>query len=321
MRASIVIPTLNGGPIYREVLERIAGQDYRPKPELVVIDSGSTDGTLEASKKAASRVIEIDKRTFNHGRTRNQAIAATSGDVVALLTQDALPADRRWLSSLVRNYAEPRVGGVYSRQLPRPDCDPVMKHQLSSWAACRSERVVQRPFAPGEWETTPPLQRLQRCVFDNVCSSVRKRTWEEIPFPERRFGEDVAWGREALRRGWAIVYEPDAAVVHSHDFRLWYQVKRTYLDHCNLNELFEVQTIPTKKFLWECFRGRFSEYRKMLREIPGLGARDRLRWTLVSLPYSFLENAAQYLGAKANRKLAEGSGLYRFLDAKLRRGV
>lgn len=321
MRASIIIPTLNGGPIYLDVLERIAEQDYRPKPELVIVDSGSTDGTLEASKKYATKVVEIDKRTFNHGRTRNLAISYTTGDVVALLTQDALPSDKNWLEKLVRNYSDPRVGGVYTRQFPRPECDPVMKHQLLSWAACRPARVLQEPFKPGEWEQTQPIERLQRCAFDNVASSVRKKTWEQIPFPEARFGEDVAWGRMALLSGWAIVYEPEAPVIHSHEFRMWYQTKRTYLDHCNLNELFGIQTIPTKQFLFQCFRNRFREYRKMLREIPGMTARDRLRWTFVSLPYAFLENAAQYLGAKANWKLKNHDRFYTFLDRKLRRGV
>jgi len=321
MRASIIIPTLNGGPIYHDVLQRIAEQDYRPKPELVIVDSGSTDGTLEVSKKFANKVIEIDKRTFNHGRTRNLAIANTGGDVVALLTQDALPADKTWLEKLVRNYSEPRVGGVYTRQFPRPECDPVMKHQLLSWAACRATKVIQEPFAPGEWEKIQPIERLQRCVFDNVASSIRKKTWEQVPFPEARFGEDVAWGRTALLNGWAIVYEPEAPVIHSHEFRMWYQTKRTYLDHCNLNALFGLQTIPSKKFMMQCFRNRFKEYRKMLKEIPGMTVRDRMRWTFVSLPYAFLENAAQYFGAKANVKLANNDRFYKFLDKKLRRGV
>lgn len=321
MRVSVVIPTLNGGPIYREVLARLAEQDYRPKPEIVIVDSGSTDGTLEDSKRIAKKVIEIDKRTFNHGRTRNQGIAASSGDAIALLTQDALPNGKDWLEKLVRNYADPRVGGVYTRQYPRPECDPVMKHQLNSWAACRPTRVVQEPFKPGEWERAHPMERLRRCTFDNVASSVRRLAWEQVPFPERRFGEDVAWGRAALLAGWAIVYEPDAPVVHSHEFRMWYQTKRTYLDHCNLNELFGVQTIPTKSLLFRCFWHRYREYRTMLRDLPGLTTRDRLRWSVVSLPYAFLENACQYFGAKANRKISEGSSLYRWMDAKLRRGV
>ena len=113
-----------------------------------------------------------------------------------LLTQDAVPADERWLPTLVEAYQNPRVGAAYCRQIPRDDCNPLIKKRILEWTAGRAEPVEQRldgdPAAA--FEALEPMQRLQACAYDNVAGSVRRATWEEIPFGYRRFGEDVAFG-------------------------------------------------------------------------------------------------------------------------------
>ena len=142
-RVSICIPTLNGGTEFLGVLAKIARQDYTPRAELVVIDSGSTDGTAEAAERAGAKMLRIDKRQFNHGKARNLAIAASSGEILALLTQDAEPQDEHWLAALVSAFQDPRVAGAYARQVPRPDCSPLIKWRLEQWNAGRTQRAVQ----------------------------------------------------------------------------------------------------------------------------------------------------------------------------------
>jgi rhamnosyltransferase len=89
------------------------------------------------------------------------------------------------------------------------------------------------------------MARYQICVFDDVCSAIRRSVWERIPYDWAYFGEDLDWGKKVLEAGHSIVYTPAAAVVHSHDRSVWYEYKRTYVCHRRLYELFGLRTVPT----------------------------------------------------------------------------
>src|SRR5262245_16230461 len=108
MRVSVVVPTLNGGPVFRDVIQRVRDQKLDAELEIVVVDSGSTDGTIEAAVAAGAKVFHIHKSEFNHGLTRNRGIAESTGEIVSLLVQDALPVDDRWLATLLSAFDDPR---------------------------------------------------------------------------------------------------------------------------------------------------------------------------------------------------------------------
>ena len=121
MKSSLVIPTLNAGPLLEEVLDAVDRQPGAAELERVAIDSGSTDGTVGCLERHGFRVAVIDKREFNHGATRDVAIERATGEVIVLLTQDATPADAQWLPRLLACYDDSQVGAAYCRQIPRPD--------------------------------------------------------------------------------------------------------------------------------------------------------------------------------------------------------
>jgi glycosyltransferase involved in cell wall biosynthesis len=111
---SVIIPTFNGGERLLEALNAVADQETDFEYEIVAIDSGSTDGTLPALRSRTNLVVEVDPESFNHGLTRNAAIRASRGELVALLVQDAVPQTPRWLTML----AEPlrrdsRIAGAF----------------------------------------------------------------------------------------------------------------------------------------------------------------------------------------------------------------
>jgi rhamnosyltransferase len=320
---SVVVPTWNGGARFRELLVALASQDSRH--ELVVIDSDSRDGTAEAASAAGARVETIPQSEFNHGATRNRAIALAGGEVVALLTQDALPMGRDYLSSLRKPFANPRVDGAYARQYPRPDCDPLLAERLRRWSASRSEPSLQ-VLAPGDpaasrrlFDALPPLERYLSCVFDNVASAVRRSSWERIPFPPRSFGEDVAWGKQVLLAGGAIAYEPSARVEHSHRIDIVREFKRLYCDHRNLHELFELFQVRNWRAVWHGGAGQRKFYRELL-ESQALTRAEKLWWRLYSIPYSYAEGAAQFLGARSHWKTRE-SRFWAWADGRIQRGV
>ncbi len=320
-----MIPTWNGGARFREVLEALGSQELEGGFELLVIDSGSRDGTPEAARAAGARVEPILQAEFNHGATRNRAIALAHGELVALLTQDALPIGKSYLAELLRPFGNPRVDGVYARQFPRPDCDPLLAERLRRWSAARDVPVLQ-VFVPGDaqasralYQSLPPLERYLSCVFDNVASAVRRSTWEHIPFPPRSFGEDVAWGREVLLAGGALAFEPAAKVEHSHRIHMWGEFRRIYCDHRNLFELFELFQVRNWRAVRHGAAGQRVFYRELLDGLL-LGRGRRAFWRAYSAPYAWLETAAQFLGARSLHKTRE-SAFWRWADRRIRNGV
>src|SRR2546423_6553202 len=116
---SVAIPVLNGGELFANVLSALAQQTV--EHDLVVCDSGSTDGTPELAQARGARVLEIHPRSFTHGGVRNRLMSAAAGSHVALLTQDSVPADARWLERLLSGFdLASDVGIAYGPYRPRP---------------------------------------------------------------------------------------------------------------------------------------------------------------------------------------------------------
>ncbi len=317
--ATVFIPTWNGGPLFETVLDKVRAQKTSFSFEVLVIDSGSRDGTVEAVRRRPDvRLIEIPNAEFNHGLTRNRAVREAKGAIVALLTQDAEPFDDGWLERLVSNFADPDVAGAYCHQHPRPDCNPFQRDRLKGWTKESGTPEVRRLDDPSKWESMHPYDRFRLAAFDDVASCVRKSDMETLPFAKRQFGEDVEWGRRAILAGRKIVMDPGAVVIHSHDSPVLYEFKRVYLDHQNLFDLFGLRTIPKAWMVaWFSCRYFVSLLPPVWKDDRSLGY--RLLWTLKLPLYAFTQNLAQYLGAKS--AIWKREGRMEWFDRLLRKAV
>ncbi len=243
---SIVIPTRNGMHTLPAVFDAIDRQLCDVAIEIVVIDTESTDGTLEFVRTRATRLLQTESARFNHGLSRNEAIAGSSGAFIVLLSQDAVPADPKWLTALVAPLRDnPTLAGTFARQMTRPDAGAIVRHYHAHWAGSSHIPVVATVANAAEFEALRPLERMRRCTFDNVCSCLRRSAWEAHPFPEIPIAEDLAWAKQVLLAGHTLAFVPDAAVVHSHTRSAVYEFERTALLHAELHKLFGVRTIPT----------------------------------------------------------------------------
>jgi rhamnosyltransferase len=242
---SIVIPTKNGGDLFLRLLAKLKQQTLWNFVELIVVDSGSTDGTLDSAYDVGAKVIEIPPNEFNHGSTRDYGISLASSEFVILLVQDAEPLDSNLLESILFQFKNPEVAGVYGRQIPRPDADLLTKRNLNNWLTGRTQPELRRLQSKDWYEALSPLEKLFFCNFDNVCSAVRKSVWRQHNFGHVFFGEDIDWAERVLKSGFAIAYEPLAAVIHSHDRPILYEYKRTYVCHQKLYQQFRLQLVPT----------------------------------------------------------------------------
>jgi len=321
LRASLVIPTLNAGPLLDEVLEAVDRQPGAADLEKVAVDSGSRDDTVARLQAHDFTVHHVHKRDFNHGATRDLAISKTEGDVILLLTQDATPVDENWLPALLACYDDPAVGAAYCRQVPREDCNPLIKQRILDWAAGRRERVVQRLDDPSRFESLTPMERLQLCAYDNVAGSVRRTVWEQHKFGHRPFGEDVAFGKKLILTGHSIVYEPKSAVVHSHNRTPKEEGKRIYCDHVNLSELFGLHVLPTWGHYRQAVRDSGTQFAAIVDALDmPLSEKHALhRWAKQYAKWSAL---GTYLGGNSDRLCMGIFGwFFRLVGRHLRRGI
>lgn len=212
---AVLLPTKNGAARLTESLPEIVAQAGAASAQLLAVDSGSTDGTLELLRRHGIQPVEIPPHEFQHGRTRNLAAGFAAPDVEYLvyLTQDATPLPG-WLDRLVSTVAsDARIAGAFSRHVARPGCNPfVARRMVEEWPQVGGlKRLVK------EWSGLEPAGGWHALAhFSNTSSCVRRSVWQWIPFPEVDFAEDVAWAVQVLRAGYRLVYEPASAVVHSH---------------------------------------------------------------------------------------------------------
>jgi len=298
---SVVIPTLNAGSDFPVILDRIRQQKGVGDIEIVVVDSGSTDGTLQACAQAHARTLTIDRKTFNHGGTRNLGISESRGEFVALLTQDAMPEDDNWLHYLVEAAAgNQRVSGAYSRQIPHPDTPLWVIRQMDEYGSFSDTPTIQKLTDTAAFDRMEPIEKLRLCRFDDVSSLIRRSVWERHPFPQAPFAEDLEWAKEEILRGNKIKYEPRSRVIHSHRRGALHEYRRSKIAHQRLCELFDLRLVPTFPLLV-----RYS-LQNIVRHLKWAWGKPARLGDLLAVPcVAVASTLGQYIGAKAvanNRK-------------------
>lgn len=233
--ASVILLTKNGAAYLRSVLEALHGQRSIGRAEIIMIDSGSSDGTLEiAAAFPGVRLVRIPPEEFGHGRTRNLGARLARGEFLVFLPQDATPQGEDWLDRLLLPFAEARVAGVYGRQVPRSGASAMERHFLEN---AYPAQPALRSLAPGEAPT------LAGCFFSTVGGAVRASLWQRHPFDESVImSEDQAWAKAVLREGHAIAYQPEARMLHSHDYGIAAVFRRNFDSGYSVRQIFDGRT-------------------------------------------------------------------------------
>lgn len=260
-KASIIIPTWNAGDHFRQVLQAVLDQKVDWPFEVLVLDSGSTDGTIDFVKSKAGdgvRLHEIPNDQFQHGRTRNLAASLTSGEFIAVLTQDALPADERWLRNLIKAFdASPLIAGVFGGHRAYPDASPYLTkdiHDHFEWHNAMPNVMdwysdpVERPFGRLQW-----AQWLH--FFSDNNAAIRRSVWESIPYPEINWGEDQVWAWEIIKQGYKKAYAHDSVVIHSHNYNYDEKFKINKVEARFFLKYFSYSYERTSKEVCDCIRG------------------------------------------------------------------
>ncbi len=228
---SVVMRSMNDGPLIAATLKAVYDQDYPGVVELIHIDSGSKDNTVEAIQSTKPhKLIQILPREYVPGVVLNRGMRESQGDWVVFLNSDAEPANRQWLSEmLAAARSQPRVGTAFSRQIPRPDCQAVYAHDYD------------RCFGPNRESAT------WEHFFSMVSCIVSRRAWEEEAFREDlQYAEDDEWSKRLKANSWEVVFAEKSIAIHSHNYTIQQAYKRAYGD-CFASAATSAHMVPGPK--------------------------------------------------------------------------
>jgi len=214
LRVSVVIPVRNEAARIGACIEGVLSQTIEVR-EIVVVDSGSTDGTLDIlAKYPQVRVEHVPAESFNHGESRNVGVRAAIGDWVALTVGDARPFDSRWLEELFAGLTDESIVAVSGIQVvPHERGAPPLE-----WFRPVSDPAIHRVHFPDPtaFDALTAGEKREACGWDNVNALYRRDVLLEIPFQQAAYCEDMLWAKDALRQGRAIAYNTGARVYHYH---------------------------------------------------------------------------------------------------------
>lgn len=221
MRVALVILTLNAAASGSSVIEAVRSQRLEPDVWLV-LDSGSSDGTVEVFRQAGADVLPLDRARFDHGATRQMAVDRLDGvGIVVFMTQDAVLADPDALGTLVTCLNDPKVGVAYGRQMPRPGAGAIERHA----------RLFNYPDA-GAVHMMDDAARLgiKATFCSNSFAAWRRSALLAVGgFPSPCIlGEDMLTAARLLQAGYGVTYCAEARVVHSHAFTVGGEAQRHF---------------------------------------------------------------------------------------------
>jgi len=260
--ATVALLTFNGEEFLEELLEAVSDQKTDKNYEVLVIDSGSTDRTLEIIAKFPKvRLHKIPNKDFGHGRTRNLAVEMAGGEAVLFLTQDAVPSHRKWLDYMLEPFGlSDKVSMVFGRQIPRPDCFATLKREVATVFGDMGPKdsiILHRTIDPSSYKKCST-----NTFFSDANSAVRKSAISEVPFRDVNYAEDQALGIDMLKAGYIKAYAPLGSVIHSHNYPLKQYFTRKFDESVGLRKSTGQTPIAGRKeLLFGSIRATLRDYK------------------------------------------------------------
>jgi glycosyltransferase involved in cell wall biosynthesis len=282
MLVSIVIRTLNEARHLGELLESIAAQQCAGfDREVVIVDSGSTDGTLAIAEAHGCVICHIQRDEFSFGRSLNRGCEAASGQILVMISGHCVPVGTGWLKALCDPIANGTVQYSYGRQVGGPE---------SHFSECR---IFNRYY--------PDQSRIPQEEFfcNNANSAIARDAWERYRFDEDVTGlEDMELAQRLCQGGGRVGYVAEAGVYHYHA-ESWKQVRRR----------FEREALALQKIMPQIHVGQLDVVRYVFSSIwhdLSCARRDGVlgRYAMDIVRYRICQYTGSFKGNRVHRKLS-----------------
>ncbi len=208
---TVIMRSKNSAWVIGQALTGLFSQ-HRRDFELLLVDSGSTDATLDIARRFPCRVLEIAAKEYFPGAVLNMAIEQAQGELLVFQNSDVVPLAANALDQLLVPLETGQAEASFARQLPRPEAH--------TW--------VQRDYAQAfPAQGTPPSWMTYSLPF----AAMRRTAWERHRFYEDAWGsEDTEWGHWARQNGIPARYVSEALVMHSHNYTLRQLYGRRFIE-------------------------------------------------------------------------------------------
>lgn len=238
-KVAVIIPTKNAGRSFEYTLERIRNQEGIKESDIIIVDSGSKDETLEIAAKFGAHVQQVAPEDFNHGDTRNLGASNADGDYILFTVQDALPIGKYWLYTMVKTLEDnEQLAAVTCRQIPRSDADLFACFSLWHHYTVTLRLHEDCIFSGGDgFDSLPVDEKRRRAGLEDVSCCIRKEIFDQYRFKRIQSSEDLDLGVRLMRGGHKLGYLLSAGVIHSHNRDPEYFFKRSYVDTKTVSEI------------------------------------------------------------------------------------
>ncbi|MBD3815994.1 MAG: glycosyltransferase family 2 protein [Halothiobacillus sp.] len=220
LKVMLVIPTRNGARDLERLLASLSTQTL--KADVCVVDSSSSDATIDIARNHRALVHSIQVSEFSHGGTRQLMVDQHPGyEIYVFMTQDAYLADEHAIESILAPFADPSVGAVCGRQLPHLDANPLATHaRLFNYPP---ESRVKSMDDVAELGIKTPF-------ISNSFAAYRREALADVGgFPNHVIlSEDMYVAARMLMKGWKVAYAGDACCRHSHNYTLLEEFRRYF---------------------------------------------------------------------------------------------
>jgi rhamnosyltransferase len=270
-RISIIMRSKNSDWVIAQALAGLYSQTFSDF-ELIVVDSGSTDRTLEIIRHYPCQLIQIEAKAYYPGSVLNMAIEKAQAEIIVFQNSDGVPLSPHTLQRLVDAFADDSTAAALARQIPRPEAH--------GWVI----RDYELSFPDAN--ETPQWIRLSLPM-----AAIRKRIWHRHHFYSDAWAsEDTEWGEWAVRNGYNIKYVKDAIIMHSHNYTLKQLYGRKFVEGEADTYIYDRKPSLSRML--------FSIIRASVRDVLYLISTGKLTEVLCALPRNITSNWAYYRGLK-----------------------
>jgi len=254
---SVIIPIKNGAETLIDCLKAITIQQYNGTIEIIILDSSSTDESVNIGIAYGAKIIKVEEGSFNHGLTRNIGANIATGELLYFTVQDAWISSEDMLEKMALHFEDEEVKSVTGMQ-----AIPHHKNKNPAlWFKRSSEPVPEfYQFKKNEFQSLSPIKQKELCCWDNVNAMYRKTALQQQPFIKANLSEDMIWAKQALTKGWKIIRDPSLLVYHYHHHSFSYNFRVNYAVAYEDRKIFGIK--PTYPTVWLPFFRRLNSLLK-----------------------------------------------------------